>query len=328
MRRGPLRGADRVARRTPCHLEIEAAAHPPPNTAAPARAPHSSPRARPPYGALVTLSNRTHATGWLRLGLALGAGGLAAAGCSEHRVEKPSPPEMSELIAAYEAPDAIFASGDASEIAVELALIDELLARTDLRTQLVAVLAEVLRGATDLSGGEDGTANVSFEAGGYMRFTRICAGWTRPARPDRDVNGALLLTATFSESGLDPIVWGSAEACRYRVGDVPIELDRVAASAAAVSVFWGSVPSVQAVSERTLLVDLDLDATIDRERSALDIDFRSLVDGSLEYRIARPDGSLVARVGAAAGFSLRAANGVFDCDAELRCSERRAAEAP
>jgi hypothetical protein len=275
----------------------------------------------------VTPLHRTHAAArrlWLSVGI---AAGLAASGCSEPRVDKPPAPEMTELIAAYASPDAEFDAGAASDISLSIALIDELLERTDLRAQLVDVLAEVLRQATELSGGEDGTADVSFEAGGYIRFTRICSGWTLPARPDRSVNGALQLTATFSEAGLDPIVWGSAEACRYRVGDGQIELDQVAASAAAVSVYWGSTPSEQDVLARTLLVDLDLEATIDAERMSLDIDFRSLVDGTLEYRIPRPDGSLVARVGSGDGVMLRAANGSFDCDAELDC-ELRAPEAP
>jgi hypothetical protein len=270
----------------------------------------------------VTLSNPTHATArrlWLALGV---AGGLGASGCSEPRIDKPPAPEMGELIAAYEAPDAAFDPAAASDIALAIDLSDQLLARTGLREQLVDVLAEVLRQASELSGGEDGSFDVSFEAGGYMRLTRICAGWTLPARPERDLNGALQLTATFSENGLDPIVWGSIEACRYRAGDAQIELDQGAASAAAVSVYWGSVPSEPDVSERTLLVDLDLEASIDAERVSLDIDFRSLADGALEYRIPRPDGSLVARVGAAAGVTLRAANGSFDCDAELDCSER------
>jgi hypothetical protein len=271
----------------------------------------------------VTRSNRTHTTARRRFWLALGvAGGLGAPGCSEPRIDKPPAPEMGQLIAAYEAPDAAFDEDAASDIALAIGVIDALLARTALREQLVDVLAEVLRQATELSGGEDGEADVSFEAGGYLRLTRICSGWALPARPDRDANGALLLTATFSEDGLDPIVWGSSEACRYRAGDSQIELDQVAGSAAAVSVYWGSASSARDVSERTLLVDLDLEASIDAERVSLDIDFRSLVDGALEYRIARPDGSLIARVGTAAGVTLRAANGTFDCDAELDCSAR------
>jgi hypothetical protein len=276
----------------------------------------------------VTLLHRSHAPARQRLWLSAGiAGGLAASGCSEPRVDKPPAPEMTALIATYAAPDAEFEPDAASDISLTIAAMDELLARIDLREQLVEVLAEVLRQATALSGGGEGAVDISLEAGGYMRFTRICSGWTLPARPDRSVNGALLLTATFSEAGLDPIVWGSAEACRYRVGDAQIELDQVAASAAAVSVHWGSAPPEQDVSQRALLVDLDLEATIDAERSALDIDFRSLVDGTLEYRIPRPDGSLIARVGGPDGVTLRAANGSFDCDAELDC-QRRDPEAP
>jgi len=254
--------------------------------------------------------------------------GWVGMGCSAPPVEKPPAPDMAELVAVYDTPDAAFESGDASEIALAIALIDELLERTELRERLVDLLAAVLREATELSGGEDEMFDLDFDAGGYMIVTRICSGWTLPARPDRDANGAILVTATFSQDGLDPIVWGSAQACRYRVGDALIELDQVAASAKAVSVYWGKAPSELDVSERTLLVDLNLEAAIDSERLALDIDFRSLEDGTLEYRIPRPGGSIIARVGAADRVTLRASNGTFDCDAELSCGEARASEAP
>jgi hypothetical protein len=122
----------------------------------------------------VTPLNRTPATAprllWLSVGI---AAGLGASGCSEPRIDKPPAPEMSELIAIYTAPDAVFDPGAASDVALSITLIDELLARTNLRDELVDVLAEVLRQATQLSGGEDGAADVSFEAGGYIRFTRI-----------------------------------------------------------------------------------------------------------------------------------------------------------
>lgn len=228
---------------------------------------------------------------------------------------------MAELIAAYEAPDASFDSAAAPEIALAIAVTTELLERTALRQQLIDVLADVLREAGNLSG-DEGSLGVGFEADGYLRVTRICSGWTLPARPDRADNGALVVTATFSQAGLDPIVWASVEACRYRVGDGQIELDRAAPGADALSVYWGTAPSSEAVSSRTLLVDLNLEATIEGERIPLGIDFRSLVDGTLEYRIPRPDGSLVARVGAGASVTLRAQNGIFECDDELACAPR------
>lgn len=261
-----------------------------------------------------------------RLCIALGGAGLlGVAACGTPPIDKPRAPDMGELIAAYSAPDAAFDSSAADEITLAIAAVDELLARTNLRGQLVDVLADVLNQATDLSN-VDG--DFTFEADGYMRLTRICAGWTQPARPDRVLNGALLVTATFSQDGLDPIVWGSAETCRYSVGDVPIELDQVGPSGDAVSVYWGSGPSEQEVSERTLLVDLNLEASIEGERLPLDIDFRSLVDGTLEYRIPRPDGSLIAHVGSDDGVTLRAIEGTYVCDAELNCSGPSAAGAP
>ena len=258
----------------------------------------------------------------------LGAIVLGALGCGTPHIDKPSAPDMAPLIAAYEAPDAAFDAGAAGEIALAIALIDELLARTALREQLVDVLADILSQASDLSDLEGSGVDFTFEADGYMRITRVCAGWARPARPDRDANGALLVTATFSQSGLDPLLWGAAEACRYSVGETQIELDRVGASADAVRVYWGDAPSNRALNERTLLVDLNLAATVDGERLPLDLDFRSLVDGTLEYRIPRQDGSLIARVGAGDTVTLRARNGTFDCDRELRCGDSRPAGEP
>jgi len=263
----------------------------------------------------------------LRIALG-GASVLGAAACGTPHIDKPRAPDMGELIAAYAAPDAAFDASAADEIALAIGAIDELLARTDLREQLVDVLADVLDQATDLSDVQGDGVDFTFEADGYMRVTRICAGWAAPARPDRDVNGALLVTATFSQDGLDPIVWGSAETCRYRAGDVSIELDQVGASGDAVSVYWGSAPSGQAVSERTLLVDLNLEANIGGERLPLDIDFRSLVDGTLEYRIPRPDGSLIAHVGTENTVTLRAIDGTYVCDPELNCSGPTSTEAP
>jgi hypothetical protein len=281
----------------------------------------------------VASMQRVHAPVFGRIGALggaayLGASVLGALGCGTPRIDKPPAPDMAPLIAAYDAPDAAFDASVADEIALAIALIDELLARTALREQLVDVLADILSQASELSDFEGSGIDLTFEAGGYMRITRVCAGWARPARPDRDANGALLVTATFSQSGLDPLVWGAAEACRYSVGETQIELDRVGTSAEAVRVYWGDAPSNLALRDRTLLVDLNLAATIDGERLPLDLDFRSHVDGTLEYRIPRPDGSLVARVGAGDTVTLRARNGTFDCDAELRCGEPRPAGDP
>lgn len=250
-----------------------------------------------------------------------------APGCGAPHVDEPRAPDMAELLRAYEAPDATFDPGAAQEVALAIAVTDQLLARTELHQQLVGALTDTLTQARDLSELRGDGVRFSFEAGGYMRITRVCPGWARPARPDRAANGALVVTATFSERGLDPIVWGTAEACRYRVGDVPIALDGADARAHALGVYIADASPGDDVRARTLLVDLDLVAAVDGERLPLDLDFQTLAGGALEYRIPRPDGSLIARVGAGDAVTLRAANGTFECSAELECDEASAAGA-
>ena len=244
---------------------------------------------------------------------------VATVGCGPPRVIKPPAPDMTELVASYEAPDADFDFADAPSIAAALVAVDSLLERTSLRDQLVDVLREVLDEALDYSDPEDDLP-LDIEADGYMIVTRTCAGWSSPATPDREQNGALLVNATFSERGLDPIVWGSAAACRYLSADARIQLDQPFGAVDAVSVFWGESVERETLAERALLVDLNLAASIDDQPLTLDFDFRSLRNGNIEYRIPTAGGSLVAEV-ADDRVRVRAANGTYDCDESLSCRQ-------
>ena len=246
---------------------------------------------------------------------------LALAACTSAEVDKPVAPDMAALLQSYERPDADFNLRDAPELVVALAAADGLLERTRLRAELVDVLAEVIDQADDISDEEDDPLRL-IDADGYMLVTRICAGYVSPPVPDLDENGALVVTATFSGSVLDPVVWGSADACRYLADDSEIELNLLRGSAEAVRVYWGESASAADLSERALLVDLNLDARIDGERVPLDFDFRSLADGAVEYRLPIAGRSLIAQVGADDRVSVRARNGTFDCGVDLECSPR------
>jgi hypothetical protein len=238
---------------------------------------------------------------------------------------------MSQLVADYEHPSATFDPGDAPQVLAALALTDGLLAQTDLRTQLVDVLDEVLDQADDISNDDgsidtNGAIHLRIKADGYMRVTRICAGWGSVATPDRAANGALLVTATFNQRGLDPIVWGSIAACRYLAGETRVELDQASDSQDAVSVYWGESVQRQNLEERALLADLNLDAEVDGERLSLDFDFRSLADGTIEYRLPQGNRALIAQLDEGAGVTVRAANGTFSCDGGLSCRSSGAGE--
>jgi hypothetical protein len=249
---------------------------------------------------------------------------VALIACGAPPVHKPAAPDMSGLVADYEHPSATFDPSDAPGVIAAAAAVDGLLTQTDLRTQLLDVLDEVLDQADDFYN-EDGTIDTNgkielrIRADGYMEVTRICSGWASPASPDRAANGVLLITATFSRSSLDPIVWGSAAACRYLAAESRIEIDPASDSEDAVSVYWGESVERQGLEERALLVDLNLIAEIDGERLPLQFDFRSLSDGTLEYRLVQGRRALIAQIADGAAVRVRAANGTFDCDTDLTC---------
>ena len=242
----------------------------------------------------------------------------AALACGSPNVDKPPAPDMTSLVESYQQPSASFDAERLPELVAIVVAADELLDRTGLRTELVNVLREVLDAAVDASTQVDDELGIDFEADGYMRITRICSGWGAAPAPDRDENGALLVTATFSESGLDPTLWGEAQRCRYLSGDVQVELLQDAASSDSMRVYWGEAIDAESLDERALIVDMNLFARLDAEELPLDFDFRSLADGTIEYRIPLDEGSLIAGVGSERVF-VRAGNGTFDCR-ELDCS--------
>jgi hypothetical protein len=243
--------------------------------------------------------------------------GLALA-CGSPHVDKPPAPDMTALIESYRQPTASFDPERLPELVAAVAVADEALERTSLRSELVNVLRQVLDSAVDASTRLDDELGVDIEADGYMRITRVCSGWVSPPAPDRDRNGALLVTATFSESGLDPTLWGEAERCRYLRGEVQVELQQDGDSRDAVKVYWGEAVEAEELDERALLVDMSLSASLDGERLPLDFDFRSLAGGGIEYRLEQRDGSLVASV-SGDRVLVRAGNGTFDC-AGFDCS--------
>ena len=235
-------------------------------------------------------------------------------------MDKPPAPDMSALVESYRRPTARFDAQRLPELVAAVVVVDELLDRTSLRTELVNVLRDVLDAAVDASTRVDDELNLDLVADGYMRITRTCAGWSSPPAPDRANNGALLVTATFTQRGLDPTLWGDAERCRYLSGDVQVELQQESGRSDAVRVNWGEAIEAESLDERALIVDMTLTAFLDGESLPLDFDFRSLGDGSIEYRIEQDDGSVIARIGSDNRVRLRAGNGTFDCD-ERDCAQ-------
>jgi hypothetical protein len=231
---------------------------------------------------------------------------------------------MGELVQSYEVPSAPFDPAEADELRGALAVFDALLERTAIATYVFDVLESVVN-ETEATGSEDEAGDddvdLTLEADGYLRVKRICDGWVAPAVPDVEANGQLDLTTTFTENGLDPVIWGNAASCRYLAGETRLELRQTAGSPYGISVYWGQGVEIDSLAETPLLFALNLTGVLGGEELALEIDFRTVTGREIEYRIERGGGSLVASIAADGTVTLRAENGRFECPDEMPCVE-------
>ena len=126
-----------------------------------------------------------------------------------------------------------------------------------------------------------------------VQVQRICRGWDPQATtPDADRNGRIDLNALVKGS-MVPVVWGEAIACQGRVGPggrATVELYLNASLQ--IYLYRGLVGG----GPPTFLLALHGEYGADGERWPVDWDFR-VSASSIDLRIAREDGDLVASVG-------------------------------
>ena len=166
-------------------------------------------------------------------------------------------------------------------------------------------------------------AEIPFEAGGFVRVTRICAGWGPTPTADREQNGALLAVAPFTEAGIDELIWGDVERCRYRAGDARVEL-RPSGGRYGLAILSDDEPAGEGTAPFSLFV---LGIGIEVNGISLDFvdDFR-IVERGVEFRLERGGRSLIVRTDSRGAVHVRAANGEFVCEG-LSC-RREEATAP
>jgi hypothetical protein len=251
--------------------------------------------------------------------------------------DKPEAPDMSALVSAYAAPTADFDEQAASDVAAllesrvaSLVDIDELGAwMEDTLASLGddAMAAPRLAAAPGASIGMRRQA-VTLSGDGFARIERICSGFGAMAPIDRDANGTFDLTAGFSDSGLDPVVWGRAVDCHQEADGAEMLAD------GAVSLYVGTNLQVGELDATPILFQLTVFSLIvDGEEilAAEGFDFQvcrgetgACVPGHFELLLdLGTDRTLVFYIDSArvsGGF--RAANGLWDCDfAGLTCSD-------
>jgi hypothetical protein len=245
--------------------------------------------------------------------------------CSAPEFTKPQPPDMSELLESYQSPTGSFDPGNAEELGVAVTLFDEVVGDTDIVGRVTDLLSEVIEPVTaaqrraepeEPDTDSDSPYQLSIRADGYVIATRICPGWTLPSVVDPG-NGKAVVTATFSEEGLDPVVWGSVTACRYRVSSTRIQLTPSSARDA-FRVYWGENVRRETLTVGALL-SLALRADIDGSALDLDLDVRLADEDALEYLMPTGGGSVVVRANADGTFAVRSSEGSFECDETFDC---------
>lgn len=242
-------------------------------------------------------------------------------GCSPQGVVKPHAPDMTGLVESYDSPTGILDADDTVELAATVAVFSEVLARSEIATRLRELLGELIKpivpSDSDESDGDINGLQLNVKANGYLNAVRICPGWTLPSVVDPD-NGSIHATATFSEKGLDPVVWGTVAACRYRVGSTRVELSPVG-DEDGLRVYWGEGIDRETIQTRDLVFSIHLGVDIDGDSLPLEVDFRVVDGGSFEYLVPVDSGTLVVRAEDDGSFGLRSRDGSFSCDESFDC---------
>ena len=237
-----------------------------------------------------------------------------APGCAEQMPEpKPVAPDLSALLASYQNPTLTLDQQTmplvADGMAPVAAMVDKARA---LVPAIQAVLEQSAAEATKPSSLQrpPSLAPQAITGEGFAVVDRICPGW-EDAGPN-PANGYLHLTVGFTEQGIDPVVWGTAEACKLGINGSGATLS----GSVQLSLGNASVKP-EAVLSTPLLLQVQLELTIGESTESIATDFRVDPAGALEYRV------FVGELAAVYWDQVtergyRAANGRFTCDFDLK----------
>lgn len=260
---------------------------------------------------------------------------LAALSCAAPDETRPKPPspELAAVAAAFKAPTGTLSQQDAAGALQGVLELGQRLRELDfqvtLRPMMEALGQASTRASMRAAGVGDGPPGLGVQAfgvdgEGWLQITRICNGWGARPAPD-PANGALRLQVGFTEQGLDPVIWGKAESCRYATsvdGARRIELDG-SDSDTAVAVYLGGPAPFDGLSDLPVVVSLRVRVTVDDEARDLAADFR--IDpgaDTLDFLVPVADGDLIVSLLGVDRLTLRAANGDYECDTAQRTCTR------
>lgn len=280
-----------------------------------------------------------------RLCMLVVLGACAIASCQNDApirgVDKPTAPVVQGTLDAYNAPTAMLGidvlAQTFAQAATRVAAVDALgveqavihgvsVGLSELETN--STQAALTASAPSMPPASNGVAAhaqaLMVQGDGYLLVDRICDGWGPTPVPSLE-NGRMQLVVGFTEVGVDPVVWGTLQSCKYKIGErlVLLEGSSPDPSQGDVRVFIGN--NVQIATFGTfpdpLLVDLSARAFVDGNEVVGLFSFRiDIVTRAVEMLIPLAMGHVIVGFDPARSSiaTVRALNGVFNCDLDQR----------
>lgn len=251
-------------------------------------------------------------------------------------VKKPPAPDMSELIAAYEAPTAELDPETAADVLETVNALVQQLGDLGLTEQLLDTIDTTIDEQLERTGTTEESSSAlaveqgerlerlqqrAIKGGAYLVATRICGGFGAEPVPD-PLNGKLTLTVGLSGDALDPVMWGQFAACKYRFAESEVELTgENEGEPGRYSIYVGDTLKLEDFALSTILMQLSVWAELNGSGQLLEADFRINVESlALDVRIPVEGGHVIAHADSTL-VGVSATNGEFECDAEARtCS--------
>lgn len=231
---------------------------------------------------------------------------------------------MDDIVSAYERPTGTFDSSAAAQVRAGLEARMEELEQSDLVKQLEEALGTTLEEAESGASARRSTPSdrqlLGFVGSGFLRATRICNGWTEPPVADKKTNGFMELVVGFTDSALDPVVFGTLSNCRYLAGGQRTEFTSANPNRSSLNIHLGDTKQSSDFGEHPVTFEINLQGEVAGDSVRLQFDFRvSPETGATEYRVDGDGGDIVVTLDPNRGMRVRARNGEFICGADLDC---------
>ena len=250
-------------------------------------------------------------------------------GCGDNReqVDKPTPPDMTEVVQTYASPTGVFDANTAKAALDQYQAVAARVRALGIDTSVLIPLAEsfdeaLAQSSTSKTQSGQSQQALELEANGTLVVQRICRGWNSGPAPDPK-NGTLRLRVNFSEAGLDPVVWGDATACHYLVGGVAeVSIDEGSGRPGDVRLWVGHSATFENFGKTPVLLDIDLAVEIDGVAEDLAANFQwDPVSLRIAVAIETATGTVVVSGATSGPLGVLAINGHFDCEiAPAQCT--------